>query len=186
MKTPSKGAKSVVKVAAKKAAPVEAAAKTVVEHKEAPPAEDDKHTQRIIDVRKIMRERDRCRLETEDFIKSDILRERLKDLGVDVIDQKNGPSGWKFIDGSSNRLKAGTSVPDDAIRKRKAIEAEEITNSSSKSLKKNVGNQKPEVLSSSKFSSNWTLFNRQDGQNTHSLPIQLLQRKMSNFVIRHY
>lgn len=156
MKTPSKNAKAVVKVAAKvtakKSAPIEAVAKTVVDKTEAPPAEEDKHTQRIIDVRKIMRERDRCRLETEDFVKSDILRERLRDLGVDVIDQKNGPSGWKFIDGSSNRLKAGTSVPDDAIRKRKAIEAEQTTTSSAKS-QKNVGKEKPEVLSSSKSSS---------------------------------
>ena len=153
MKTPSKNVKAVVRVTAKKSAPIEAVAKTVVENKDAPPSEEDKHTQRIIDVRKIMRERDRCRLETEDFVKSDILRERLRDLGVDVIDQKNGPSGWKFIDGSSNRLKAGTSVPDDAIRKRKAIEAEEITTSSAKSQKKNVGKEKPEVLSSSKLSS---------------------------------
>ena len=28
-----------------------------------------------------------------------------------MFDQKNGPSGWKFTDGSSNKLKAGTKVP---------------------------------------------------------------------------
>lgn len=108
----------------------------------------DEHTNRIINVRKIMRERDKCRLETEDFAKSDKLRETLKELGVDVVDQKNGPSGWKFIDGSSNKLQAGTSVPDDAVRKRKVEEVEEPQNKSLKT-KKNAKDDKPEVQSSS-------------------------------------
>lgn len=48
---------------------------------------EDEQTKRIIAVRKVMRERDKCRLETEDFAKSDLLREKLKVMGVDVIDQ---------------------------------------------------------------------------------------------------
>jgi len=31
--------------------------------------------------------------------------------GVKIIDQKGGPSGWKFIDGSSNKLAAGANIP---------------------------------------------------------------------------
>lgn len=67
------------------------------------------------------------------------------------IIQKNGPSGWKFVDGSSNKLKAGTAVPDDAMRKRKI---DDITESVSKSdkdkTKKNKNDNKVEVASSSK------------------------------------
>jgi hypothetical protein len=115
----------------------------------------DEHSNRIINVRKIMRERDKCRLETDDFAKSDKLRETLKELGVDVVDQKNGPSGWKFIDGSSNKLQPGTSVPDDAIRKRKVEEEEEPVKS--QKTKKNAKDDKPEVQSSSMypFSNDW-------------------------------
>ena len=32
------------------------------------------------------------------------------------IDQKDGPSGWKFKDGRTRKLKAGTAVPDEAVR----------------------------------------------------------------------
>ena len=122
-----------------------------VPQKEVVPVTLDEQTQRIINVRKVMRERERCRLETEDFAKSDILREKLRDLGVDVIDQKNGPSGWKFIDGSSNKLKAGTAVPDDAIRKRAVQEEEPQSNSKSPKSKKTE--EKPEVQSSSTYAS---------------------------------
>jgi hypothetical protein len=139
MKTAPKKVKLVAKVAPKTVAPpVNSTVST------------DEHTQRIINVRKIMRERDRCRLETEDFAKSDMLRDRLKDLGVAIIDQLNGPSGWKFIDGSTNKLKPGTAVPDDAIRKRKMEESQEPQTKPSKSPKAKGGEDKPEVQSSSK------------------------------------
>ena len=47
-----------------------------------------------------------------DFDKSDFLREKLStEYGVAVIDQKGGPSGWKFTDGSSVKLKPGLSIP---------------------------------------------------------------------------
>ena len=141
MKTAPKKVKSVAKVAPKTVAPsVDSTVST------------EEHTQRIINVRKIMRERDRCRLETEDFAKSDMLRDRLKDLGVAIIDQLNGPSGWKFIDGSTNKLKPGTAVPDDAIRKRKIEESQEPPAKPSKSPKGKSSEDKPEVQSSSKTS----------------------------------
>ena len=138
----AKVAKATSKLVVKKSSPVV----TEVQNKGIETVEVDEHTQRIINVRKVMRQRDKCRLETEDFAKSDILRERLKDLGVDVIDQKNGPSGWKFIDGSSNKLKAGTAVPDDAMRKRKV---EEVEINQTKSIKSKKIDEKPEVQSSS-------------------------------------
>lgn len=149
MKTPAKAAKAAVKSSVKKNVGLKAAPTEVIVSKDASATDVDEQTQRIINVRKVMRERDRCRLETEDFAKSDILRERLRDLGVDVIDQKNGPSGWKFIDGSSNKLKAGTSVPDDAIRRRNVEEASEPQAKPVKSLKTKMSEEKPEVQSSS-------------------------------------
>jgi cysteinyl-tRNA synthetase len=56
-----------------------------IDTKTAVPVAVDAHTTRIINVRKVMKERDKCRLETEDFAKSDTLRERLKDMGVEVV-----------------------------------------------------------------------------------------------------
>ena len=35
-----------------------------------------------------------------------------------IIDQKNGPSGWKFIDGSSNKLTPGLNIPLDADKQK--------------------------------------------------------------------
>ena len=49
----------------------------------------DDHSRRIIEVRKIVRQRDEVRLRGE-FTKSDDLRQKLESLGVEVIDQKNG------------------------------------------------------------------------------------------------
>eukprot|EP01035_Chromulina_nebulosa_P025209 gene25209-32894_t len=54
----------------------------------------------------------------EDFPLSDKLRDDLKELGVEVIDQKNGPSGWKFIDGSSKTIPTTIKLPD----KKKSID----------------------------------------------------------------
>lgn len=64
---------------------------------------------RIADTRKIMLERDEER-EKGNFVKCDILRDRLKEMGVEVFDQKGGPSGWKFMDGTSKKLPAGSNA----------------------------------------------------------------------------
>ena len=118
--------------------------------------EHDEQTKRIIEVRKIVRQRDKVRLEQQDFQKSDILRDKLRDLGVEVLDQKNGPSGFRFLDGSSNKLKPGTKIPDEAKKqKRKHVDDdEEVTEVPSKVLKKSKASEasnRPEVASSSKF-----------------------------------
>ena len=55
----------------------------------------------------------------EDFHTSDVLREKLKGMGVIVLDQKNGPSGWKFANGQSKKLPSGISIPDESAKKRK-------------------------------------------------------------------
>eukprot|EP00602_Paraphysomonas_sp_CaronLab_P006614 CAMPEP_0185035424 /NCGR_PEP_ID=MMETSP1103-20130426/26762_1 /TAXON_ID=36769 /ORGANISM="Paraphysomonas bandaiensis, Strain Caron Lab Isolate" /LENGTH=271 /DNA_ID=CAMNT_0027572489 /DNA_START=18 /DNA_END=830 /DNA_ORIENTATION=- len=78
----------------------------------------DDHSKRIIQVRLLMKERDEARA-ANNFLKADDLRSKLTDMGVFVIDQKDGPSGWKFLDGSSNKLRAGTKIPDAAEKKRK-------------------------------------------------------------------
>lgn len=71
----------------------------------------DEHSKKILAVRQLLKERDEARMNS-DFEKSDFLREKLStQYGVVVIDQKGGPSGWKFIDGSSIKLKPGLSIP---------------------------------------------------------------------------
>lgn len=69
-------------------------------------AELDAHAKLIIDIRTLMKQRDAARAGA-DFGKSDTIRERLSGMGVVIKDQIGGPSGWKFLDGRSNKLPAG-------------------------------------------------------------------------------
>jgi FK506-binding nuclear protein len=71
----------------------------------------DPHTLKILQVKVLIRERNRARKDL-DFDKSDFLREKLlKEFGAEVIDQKEGPSGWRFKDGKASRLPAGFKIP---------------------------------------------------------------------------
>ena len=67
---------------------------------------DEHQVERILAVREIMKQRESARNE-KNFALSDTFRNQLKDMGVKVIDQPNGPSGWKFIDGSANKIHPG-------------------------------------------------------------------------------
>jgi cysteinyl-tRNA synthetase len=49
----------------------------------------DDQSRRIIEARKLVKQRDEFRIKNE-FLKSDEVRDRLLAMGVDVIDQKNG------------------------------------------------------------------------------------------------
>ena len=80
----------------------------------------DERSKRIIKVRYLMNQRDTARA-ASDFSKSDSLREKLIAIGVEVKDQKNGPSGWKFIDGSSTKLDQNIKVPEFATRKKMKV-----------------------------------------------------------------
>lgn len=92
----------------------------------------DEHSKKIVKVRMIMRDRENAR-KSNDFGKSDSLREKLRDeYGVDVLDQKGGPSGWKFLDGSTRKLKAGTKVPAKAEKKRNREHAADVPSSADK------------------------------------------------------
>lgn len=74
-------------------------------------AELDSHSIKILEVRKLVVERDEAR-NCENFERSDFLRQKLlHEFSVQLFDQKNGPTGWKFTDGSSNKLKAGLKIP---------------------------------------------------------------------------
>lgn len=77
----------------------------------------DEHSKRIILVRYLMNLRDKARSES-DFARSDSLRAKLSKIGVEVKDQKNGPSGWKFNDGSTTKLDQSVRVPEFATRKK--------------------------------------------------------------------
>lgn len=123
---------------------------------------------RIVEARIVVNERDRAR-ESEDFARSDVLRKKLGDMGVEVIDQKNGPSGWKFTDGSSRKLPSGIAIPVEAMRKRSSVadttnskkrqrnddHASESTNKPQKLKKdKRNDNDKPEVHGSKEHNRN--------------------------------
>ncbi len=71
----------------------------------------DPQTIKILAVKTLMRERENSR-KNSDFTKSDTIRDKLlSEFGVEIFDQKNGPSGWKFKDGSSKKLAAGLTLP---------------------------------------------------------------------------
>eukprot|EP01041_Mallomonas_annulata_P003928 gene3928-7841_t len=70
----------------------------------------DDHTEKILAIRKIVKERDQARDDGE-FTKSDNIRDKLTEMGVFVIDQKGGPSGWRFLDGSSKKLPNNVVIP---------------------------------------------------------------------------
>eukprot|EP01033_Poteriospumella_lacustris_P010461 gene10461-7436_t len=92
---------------------------------------DAERIAKILAVRDLVKERDTARKEGN-FIKSDRLRETLSgNYGVEVVDQVNGPSGWKFKDGTSKKLPAGT-IPsratepsESSLKKRKRDDDEE-------------------------------------------------------------
>lgn len=78
----------------------------------------DEQSRKIINVRILMKDRETAR-KSNDFGKSDTIRDKLaEEYGVIVKDQVGGPSGWKFKDGSSRKLNAGTKIPDAAAKKR--------------------------------------------------------------------
>jgi len=63
------------------------------------------HDKKILQVRALLDAREQAR-KNSNFITSDKLRDELTKLGVYVQDQggDSGPSGWRFLDGSSKQL----------------------------------------------------------------------------------
>lgn len=71
----------------------------------------DPHTKKILKIKEIVKKRDELR-ENGDYLKADSVRELLKvKYNVDLIDQKGGPSGWKFLDGSSTKIASNIKLP---------------------------------------------------------------------------
>ncbi len=79
--------------------------------------ETEARARKIIEIRSLLKERERAR-KGGDFGKSDSMRERLeRDFHIEIIDQKDGPSGWKFKDGSSNKIPPGVNIPEMPVSK---------------------------------------------------------------------
>jgi hypothetical protein len=91
---------------------------------------DPQHS-RIVKARILVKERDTAK-QAKNFTKADALRDKLKELGVEVFDQINGPTGWKFADGSSKKLPPGTAVPAQAMRPRQTETTDSDTGKSNK------------------------------------------------------
>eukprot|EP01039_Chlorochromonas_danica_P002215 gene2215-2419_t len=70
--------------------------------------------EKIVEIKKALRQRDEVRT-AGDFSRADTLRDKLvKKYAIQIIDQPNGPSGFKFLDGSSNKLDNSAPIPVDA------------------------------------------------------------------------
>lgn len=66
---------------------------------------------KILEIKKMLKERDLAKAGL-DYEKSDFLRGKLeKEYKIVIVDQNNGPAGFKFKDGSSNKLPSGYKVP---------------------------------------------------------------------------
>lgn len=103
----------------------------------------DDRSKKILAIRAALKERDDAR-DNGDYGKSDVIRDRLvKDYDIEIIDQKNGPSGFKFKDGSSTKLSAGvnmptTTAPSSASKKRSREEDDEDSAKASTTATKKV------------------------------------------------
>jgi len=64
---------------------------------------------RIARVKELMDQRQAAR-EADNWLLSDQLRLELKEIGVHIQDQKDGPSGWRFGDGSSKKPTQATII----------------------------------------------------------------------------
>ena len=115
--------------------------------------------ERILAVREIMKQREDAR-NKKNFALSDTFRNQLKDMGVKVIDQPNGPSGWKFIDGSANKIHPGlmplkinenvktwNDVKEENSTKRKRLNDDEVeSNKTDKKSKSNANEPTKSLL----------------------------------------
>jgi FKBP-type peptidyl-prolyl cis-trans isomerase len=65
----------------------------------------DAHSINILKIKGLMKERDQARTDGE-FASADKLRDRLmQEFDVVIIDQNNGPSGWRFKNGATKKLR---------------------------------------------------------------------------------
>jgi len=115
----------------------------------------DEHSKKILAIRKILKDRD-TEKQNANFAKADSMRDLLKEkYGVIVIDQKNGPSGFKFSDGSSNKLKSGysSSVPIESQRKRKQDDDDDNDNNNNTDSKQ-IEKKKKQKVDNPKSSKN--------------------------------
>ncbi|RYH26696.1 hypothetical protein EON65_14205 [archaeon] len=64
----------------------------------------DSHNEKIVEIRKLLKQRDDARKEGN-YARSDTLRQTLiKTYNIKIVDQPNGPSGFRFLDGTSSKL----------------------------------------------------------------------------------
>lgn len=87
---------------------------------------EESHNEKIIAIKQALKERDAVRTKGN-FGKADVLRGRLlkKYSNIDIIDQPNGPSGFRFLDGTSNKLDNAAPIPAAASAEKKRGREEE-------------------------------------------------------------
>jgi cobalamin biosynthesis Mg chelatase CobN len=110
--------------------------------------------ERILAARLLMSKREAAR-EAHNFLLADEVRTQLGDLhGVEVFDQKDGPSGWKFRDGTSKKLPTGTALPAEIVAAARSKEKDNDNKSGKKESKKRSadGDSRPASSSSAQSS----------------------------------
>lgn len=65
----------------------------------------------LMSIKRLVKDRDQAKADL-DYDSSDHIRERLvNEFGVEIVEQKGGPSGWRFKDKSSTKFPSGTVLP---------------------------------------------------------------------------
>lgn len=121
----------------------------------------DPHTKKILKIKEIVKKRDELR-ENGDYLKADSVRELLKvKYNVDLIDQKGGPSGWKFLDGSSTKIASNIKLPTkeqdtnlDKEKKLKKLQQKEKELAMSKKLKEKETKKEKNTQLKAEYESN--------------------------------
>lgn len=70
----------------------------------------DERTLKILKIRELVEKREQARQDAN-FTLADSIRGEVSELGAEIKDQLGGPSGWKFLDGSSKKLPSGYKAP---------------------------------------------------------------------------
>lgn len=115
----------------------------------------DDHTLKILKIKRLLKERDEARNQKE-FDKADELKSHIMLEGAEIIDQKGGPSGFRFTNGLPNKIPPNTKLPvinDESIdkpqirNKKRSLESTEtsITKGSSSLCVNNKSSKKAKL-----------------------------------------
>jgi hypothetical protein len=105
-----------------------------------------RHNEKILTIRKLLKERSEVRI-GGDYAKADTLRDQLvKKYNIRIIDQPKGPSGFVFLDGTSNKLNNTVPVTPVAESNKKRAREEEVATATAPEKKIKQSASKNEII----------------------------------------